>query len=105
MTNLMNLVVVAFSGDSVGEFFSFDPGQRFVLTIIALGCGTGVIISIAGMVSGLINSIHRRGVEQAMKRDMLERGMSAEEIAQVIEAAPPAEDALGRLVSSWRRKS
>lgn len=42
----------------------------------------------------VINSIHRRRVEMNLKRELLERGMSADEIATVIRATPK---------SSWRQ--
>jgi hypothetical protein len=39
-----------------------------------------------------------------MKRDMIERGMSADEITKVIEAAMPPEDATQRWIASWAKK-
>jgi hypothetical protein len=39
-----------------------------------------------------------------LKRDMIDRGMSAEEIAKIIESATPPEDATQRLIASWARK-
>jgi hypothetical protein len=43
-------------------------------------------------------------VEAEMKRDMIERGMSADEIAKIIEAASPPEDGTQRWIASWARK-
>jgi hypothetical protein len=45
----------------------------------------------------VINSIHRRRTETDLKRELLERGMSADEIATVIRATPTR--SLGRLHS------
>ena len=39
-----------------------------------------------------------------MKREMIERGMSADEITKVIEAAMPPEDATQRWIASWAKK-
>jgi hypothetical protein len=39
-----------------------------------------------------------------MKRDMIERGMSAEEITKIIESASPPEDATERWSASWGKK-
>jgi hypothetical protein len=36
----------------------------------------------------VINSVHRRRAETDLKRELLERGMSADEIATVIRAKP-----------------
>jgi hypothetical protein len=44
-----------------------------------------VAIVTAGIV---INSIHRRRAETELKRELLERGMGADEIAMVIRATP-----------------
>ncbi|HEY3393483.1 MAG TPA: hypothetical protein VGK58_12300, partial [Lacipirellulaceae bacterium] len=47
-------------------------------------------IALTGIVTGgmVINSIHRRRAETDLKRELLERGMSADEIATVIRAKP-----------------
>jgi hypothetical protein len=39
-----------------------------------------------------------------LKRDMIERGMSADEIARVIECAAPPDEATERLIASWAKK-
>ena len=39
-----------------------------------------------------------------LKQDMLDRGMSAEEIAEVIKAAP-VNDAASRWVEGWNKKN
>jgi len=71
------------------KFFGLDQGQRFVLLIIALGCATGIILGLAGIIYSAVNSIHRRRLEIGLKQDLVDRGMSAEEIARVVESAPP----------------
>jgi hypothetical protein len=81
-----------------------DAEKRFVLFIVGIGCGTGIILGTLGILSGAITSVHRRRAEMDLKRDMIDRGMSAEEIAKVIESATPPEDATQRLIASWARK-
>ena len=78
-----------------------DPNKRFALITVVFGCVTGVICTIVVFVSGTINSIHRRRVEADMKREMIERGMSADEIVTIIEAASPPEDGTQRWIASW----
>jgi hypothetical protein len=85
-------------------FFDFDDGKRFALLIVMIGCGTGIIISAVGMITGLVNSLHRRRTEADMKQDLLDRGLSADEIARIIESSAP-EDAIGRWVASWGKKN
>src|SRR4051794_210583 len=82
----------------------FDPTKRFALIVIVLGCAVGVICTLIGTISSTINSIHRRRVEADMKREMIDRGMSADEITKVIEAAMPTEDAAQRWIAAWAKQ-
>jgi hypothetical protein len=102
MVNFVNAAVLAATADRwADEFLGFDNDQRFVIVLTAIGCLTGITITLAGIVAGVTSSMHRRRVEEHLKRDMLDRGMSADEIVKVIEAAAPPEDAAGRLVANW----
>jgi hypothetical protein len=83
------------------EFFGLDPNQRFVLLLTAVGCGTGLVIALAGILYSAVDAAHRRRSEANLKREMLDRGMSVDEVVKVIEAAPPPEDACGRWIASW----
>jgi hypothetical protein len=73
-----------------------------VLLLVVIGCATAIIISAVSMISGAVNMVHRRRTQAELKRDMLERGMSAEEITSVIESAP-AGDAASRTTAIWRK--
>ena len=79
----------------------FTAGQRQALLIVVIGCGTGIILGLAGIISHAVDSVHRRRMEIGLKQDMIDRGMSADEIAKVIECAPPLEDATSRWIASW----
>jgi hypothetical protein len=85
-------------------FEGIDADKRFVLLIVGIGCGTGIILGTLGILSGAISSVHRRRAEMELKRDMIDRGMSADEIAKIIESATPPEDATQRLIASWAKK-
>lgn len=71
------------------SFFSdFDSNQRFVLSIIGLG-GILVLILILGVIAAAIfESLKGKQIEADLKRDMLDRGMTPEEIQKVIQATP-----------------
>lgn len=87
-------------------FFGLAQEQRFVLLLVAIGCVTGVICTVVGCVSGSVSSIHRRRLDHELKQDLLDRGMTADEVAQVVEASPP-KDFLERWASGskkWERK-
>jgi hypothetical protein len=105
MTGVANSLLLAATGDPWTDyFFGIESKERFVLLIIIIGCVTGIIISLAGITAGVANSLHRRRVEEGLKRDLIDRGMSADEIVKIVEAAPPPEDAAGRWVASWCKK-
>jgi hypothetical protein len=95
-------LLAAWATDTV--FDGLDPSKRFALIVVVIGCATGVICTLITFVSTTINSIHHRRVEADMKREMIERGMSADEITKVIEAAMPPEDATQRWIASWAKK-
>lgn len=83
------LPLLAAETDSWAQsFFGLDENERFVVLIVAIGCGTGVLLALAGM--GM--SVLRHRADNELKRDMLDRGMSAEEIAQVISAKSGSDD-------------
>lgn len=81
-----------------------DPDKRFALIIVLIGCATGVLCTVVVFVSSTITAIHYRRVEADMKREMIERGLSADEITKIIEAASPPEDATQRWIASWANK-
>ncbi|MCG8449588.1 MAG: hypothetical protein MI725_08420 [Pirellulales bacterium] len=79
------------------EFFGLDQDQRFVLLLVAIGCATAVLIAITAIGAGVYNSVKRRRQDMELKQEMLDRGMSAEEIAEVIKATP-VEDYVSRWI-------
>ena len=98
------LPLLAAETDAWSErFFGLDAEQRFTVILVLVGCTTGVIISLGGMVYGAVNAVHRRRLEAEMKRELLDRGMSADEIVKIIESAPQPEDATERWIASWAR--
>ncbi|QDT76307.1 hypothetical protein [Lacipirellula limnantheis] len=84
-------------------FFGLEAGDRFPLLIIVIGCVTGVVITLACIISAAISNAHQRRLEIELKREMLDRGMSADEVAKVIEASIP-DDATKRINAFFGRK-
>jgi hypothetical protein len=85
-------------------FFGLEQGQRFLVIIVAIVCLAAVLLGTFGIISSAINTVHRRRAEMELKREMIDRGMSADEIAKVIESAAPPEDATQRWIASWACK-
>jgi hypothetical protein len=77
-------------------FFGLDAEQRFVLMIIGIGCGTGILIGLPTVVLNLAGNIQRHRLNMEFKREMIDRGMSADEISKIIESTPLPEDGIGR---------
>ena len=93
------------------QFFGLESDERFVLLLVGIGCLTGVIIISTAIVGTVVALVHQRRTEVElkreiadMKRDMLDQGLSAEDIEKVIEAMPPPEDGIGRWIDSWSKK-
>jgi hypothetical protein len=62
----------------------FDPGQLIGLTAVVGGLLCGVV----GIVMGVGLAIRKTELDASLKKTMLERGMSAEEIRMVMHAGP-----------------
>jgi hypothetical protein len=62
--------------------------QRFVLAIIALAGAIFLILILGGVIAGVWSSFKEKQIEADLKRDMLDRGMTPDEIQKVIEAKP-----------------
>jgi hypothetical protein len=72
-----------------GTFFSdFDSNQRFVLAIVGLSGAIFLILILGGVLAGVWSSFKEKQIEADLKRDMLDRGMTPDEIQKVIEATP-----------------
>ncbi len=97
------LTIAQASDPWANTFFGLDAQQRFVLMLVVIGCATGVICSVVVFVSVALSSHHRRRLEHELKQDLLDRGMTAEEVARVVESTPPT-DFLERWAASCNKK-
>jgi hypothetical protein len=59
-----------------------DMQMQLVLLVV------GTIVVLTAIICVLINSIHRCRAELQLKRELLERGMTADEIATVVHTKP-----------------
>ena len=75
--------------NSVWEWLNaLGPGERIPVFILGTILGVFALVFVVTIVSGTICKMHKNRLEDALKRELLERGMSAEEIAIVIRAKP-----------------
>jgi hypothetical protein len=70
--------------ESVPVLAEFSPEQLTALWIVGMGVTFLILVSLAGIIVPVWASVHKARLETALKQQMLERGMSAEEILQVL---------------------
>jgi hypothetical protein len=63
----------------------FSSAQVLTLWIVAMGIAFLILVSLAGIIVPAWVSVHKARLDTALKQQMLERGMSAEEIVRVLE--------------------
>jgi hypothetical protein len=91
------------AAETISSFFSdWAPEYRVALVIISIGCATLTLLVLGGVIAGVWSSAKEKQIEADLKRDMLDRGMTAEEIQQVIEAKPKS--GMDRWMNSWCKK-
>jgi hypothetical protein len=65
-------------------FTSLDKGDLAGLSILAVLGGVAVII----VLSAVVYLMHKNRLHDSLKRELLDRGFSAEEIAMIVQAKP-----------------
>src|SRR5438105_2629547 len=76
--------------ESLPVFAALSSAQVFTLWIVAMGVTFLILVSLAGIIVPAWAGAHKVRLETALKQQMLERGMSAEEIVRVLNAHPRA---------------
>ena len=81
----MNTVNTAPS--SLGEWLgAIEPDERFALCVVAIIFGSVLLAFIIGFISYTIRGIHRSRLETDLKRELLDRGLSVDEVATIVAA-------------------
>jgi hypothetical protein len=94
MNGLMNLTLFAQQAlpsapETEDLLTGIDPGFKAGLLFAVLVAATVIIITLWCVAWNFGQVMHRHRIEAELKRDMLDRGMSADEVAKVIEATAP----------------
>ncbi len=73
---------------------------RILLAAVVLAA----VVFVVGFIVLLINLIHRRNSEMAIKREMIERGMSADEIERILgaELSDESQNVHEHIRANWR---
>ena len=64
-----------------------DGSELLALFTVVVGTIVGGIIAVTGIVTGHCRKARRAELEAALKQEMLQRGMSADEIVRVVTAS------------------
>ena len=62
------------------SLFAFSDMQVFTLWLVAMGVAFLIVVSLTGIIVPVWAGVHKARLEMAFKQQLLERGMSAEEI-------------------------
>ena len=73
------------------------PDERFALCVTSVVVGLTALVFIVGLISHTISKIHRTRLEATLKRELLDRGLSAEEVTEVIAATGAGRRTIGNL--------
>jgi Na+/H+-dicarboxylate symporter len=71
----------------MGDFFSkLSSDEIMPIVIVAIIFGASAVIALAGIVASCVYKIRQLSISAHLKQDMLDRGMSAEEIKMILES-------------------
>jgi hypothetical protein len=73
----------------VSILFAMSPAQHVAVSIVGMGVGFLTLVSLAGIIIPAWASVCKMKLETALKRQMIDRGMSADEILTVLSAPAP----------------
>ena len=73
----------------MGDFITEIGFGAFIALVALVG---GLLIPLVAIIGGLMYKHRKLQVEAALKQQMIERGMSADEIKEVIRAARPGKE-------------
>jgi hypothetical protein len=91
-THLTNLLLAQSTGDRLQALLQIDPDERFPLLVVCVVFAVGLMVATVAIVGGLIHSYQRRRLEVDFKRELLDRGLSPEEVARIVEASSGKSD-------------
>jgi hypothetical protein len=67
---------------------TLEPHGRLALSVTTVVLSLVASVLVALIVAVTVRGIHQRRLEDALKRELLDRGLSAEEIDMIVRATP-----------------
>jgi hypothetical protein len=75
------------SNTFAGLIKELSPGDRAPAVVMVVVAGVSLIIVVAGIASKTACRIHKARLEDTLKRELVDRGFSADEIAKIVETS------------------
>lgn len=65
---------------------TFENGERFPLAVVMIVFGTMALVITVAVIAFTIRSMHKHRLDDALKRELVDRGMNADEIERIVAA-------------------
>ena len=84
-------------------FFGLESEEyRIAVIVVAIGCSTLLLLVLGCVLMNIWGSVRQKQIDSELKQDMLDRGMTAEQIEQVIKAQP--KEGIDHWLEVWAKK-
>jgi hypothetical protein len=96
MLTLIHTLLLADTGGGFQSLLDVGPGDRLPIVIVSIVFGAGIIIASVAIIGGYVHTFSRHRLEADLKRELLDRGLSPDEVVRVIESSPGKKGGSGR---------
>jgi hypothetical protein len=88
LSQLSSLLLAESSGGGFQSLLDVSPNDRLPIVIVSIVFVAGIIIASVAIIGGYVHTFNRHRYEADLKRELLDRGLSPEEVVRVVEASP-----------------
>jgi hypothetical protein len=78
----------------VPVFAQLSSTQEMILCVLGISIGIPCVIAVVGIWAGAWAKVHKLQLETGLKQQMVDRGMSAEDIVAIVKSRRPGEGAV-----------
>ncbi|HEY4233146.1 MAG TPA: hypothetical protein VGM76_06955 [Lacipirellulaceae bacterium] len=81
-------LMLAANGDNwLQSLLDVSPNDRLSVVIVSIVFAAGIIIASVAIVGGFVHTYSRHRLEADLKRELLDRGLSPDEVVRVVESS------------------
>jgi hypothetical protein len=99
LTHLHALLFAATTEAGVQSLLDLSPGDRLPVVIVTIVFAAGIIIASVAIIGGFVHTFNRHRLETDLKRELLDRGLSPDEVVRVIQASAGKNGVGGRHIT------